>query len=66
MTESPVLGFCIVQRVGKLDWIRLDLSEAIEVELTNKRREVVMLEKLRNDFGCKLLGVLDDKRFTIV
>jgi hypothetical protein len=43
------------------DTLGLDLPETIEVELSDERAEVGVLEKARDDLGGEVLSILDHK-----
>jgi hypothetical protein len=46
--ETPVLGLFALLSILDTKRVRLDLAEAVEVELTNERTKVIVLKIFRN------------------
>jgi hypothetical protein len=65
MMEFPVSGFLVGLGILDSERITLNLAETVEIQLTYKAAEVVVLEELWNNFGSELLGILDNKGITI-
>ncbi len=60
MLESPPLRTLVIVVIDA-DRVRLDFAESVEVELTDERAEVVVLEELRYDIGRKGVWIFDNK-----
>ena len=66
MMKLPILGFVTGIGVLEKNWVRTHFTEPIKVQLTHKRREVVVLKVFGDEFKLKFLGVLHNKRQSIV
>jgi hypothetical protein len=60
MIEAYITGGSCI-KVSRQDGLCLELPESIEIELSTERREVGMLEVLRQNVRGKLVNVLDYK-----
>jgi len=47
------------------DGLRLDFAEAVKVQLTRKRTELVVVEVLGDDLGGEFFRIFDDEHFPV-
>jgi hypothetical protein len=66
VSKTPISGFLVIGLGIDSDGISLNFAKAIEIELSDKGRKIIVLEELRDNDARKVIRVFYKERDPIV